>query len=390
MVGSRLAHFEIREKLGEGGMGEVWKAEDTRLGRSVAIKVLPEAFVADPDRLARFAREARVLASLSHPNIAGIFEVGEEGPTHYLVMELAEGETLAERLSRGSLPVEEALEIAGRIGDAVAAAHDQGVIHRDLKPGNVMVAPDGSVKVLDFGLAKALAPEIGSGPELALSPTLTFQPTAAGMLLGTAAYMSPEQAKGRPADRRSDVWAWGCVLYEMLTGRSPFAGDSVAEILARTLQNEPDWEALPAGGPPGLERVLRRCLEKDPRRRLRDVGDACLLMVSGGVAEPATLEASLSSRRREWVAWGLAAVVTLAAVGFVWKDREAAFVEPTVTRFDIVLPEDGGLALIDEPILAFSPDGVAIAFVARSEAAGVRTLRVRSLENPEPIALPGT
>ena len=280
MIGTTLSHFRITDRLGQGGMGEVYRGEDTRLGRSVAVKVLPQTFVADPERLARFEREARLLASLSHPHIAGIHDVGEDGGTHFLVMELVPGETLAARLERGPLPLDEALDVSVQVADAVAAAHDQGIVHRDLKPGNVMVTADSAVKVLDFGLAKAVAPEAvsNSAPDLSQSPTLAHAGTLAGVLLGTAAYMSPEQAKGRTVDRRSDVWAFGCVLFEMLSGRAAFAGETVAETLAAVLRAEPEWSALPPGTPAGVVAVLRRCLEKDPRRRLHDVSDARLLL----------------------------------------------------------------------------------------------------------------
>ncbi|MCG6922750.1 MAG: serine/threonine protein kinase, partial [Acidobacteria bacterium] len=319
MIGTTLSHFRITDRLGEGGMGEVYRGEDTRLGRSVAVKVLPATFVADPERLARFEREARLLASLSHPNIAGIHDVGQDGGTHFLVMELAPGETLAARLARGPLPLDEALAAAAQISEAVAAAHEQGIVHRDLKPGNVMVTADGAVKVLDFGLAKAVAPETvsGSAPHLSQSPTLAHPGTLAGVLLGTAAYMSPEQANGRTVDRRADVWAFGCVLFEMLSGRPAFGGETVAETLAAVLRAEPEWSALPAGTPAGVVSVLRRCLEKDPRRRLHDVSDAQLLLEEArsegpGDAPPATA-APLRPRWREALAWTLAALAVASA-----------------------------------------------------------------------------
>jgi serine/threonine-protein kinase len=276
MIGSTLSHFRITAKLGEGGMGEVYRAEDTRLGREVAIKVLPQSLVADPDRVTRFEREARALASLSHPNIAALFEVGREGGVQFLVMELAAGETLAARISRGPLPVGEALPIALQIAEALEAAHDQGIVHRDLKPANVMVGAEGRVKVLDFGLAKALEPGSGTAgaADLAHSPTLTYQATEAGVLMGTAAYMSPEQARGRPADGRSDAWAFGLVLLEMLTGRQVFAGETLSDTLAAVLRGEPELRDLPRDVPPAVRRLVARCLRKEPRRRLQAIGDA--------------------------------------------------------------------------------------------------------------------
>src|SRR6266508_1589638 len=271
--GSRLGPYEILSALGAGGMGEVWKARDGRLGREVAIKVLPEAFAADAERLARFRREAHVLASLNHPHIAAIYGLEEADGVEGLVLELVPGETLAERLAKGALPIEEALEIARQIADALEAAHERGVVHRDLKPSNVKLTPEGKVKVLDFGLAKALTGEAPS-TDVSTSPTLTAAATQAGVALGTAAYMSPEQARGKPVDKRADVWAFGAVLYEMLTGRQPFAEDTVSDTLAAVLKTDPDWSAMPAVTPVPIRRLLRRCLQKDPRRRLRDIGDA--------------------------------------------------------------------------------------------------------------------
>jgi serine/threonine protein kinase len=258
MIGAILSHFRITARLGAGGMGEVYRAEDGRL--EVAIKVLPAAFVADPERLARFEREARTLASLSHPNIASIFEVGHEDGTHFLVMELAAGETLADRIARGPIPGEEALPIALQIAEALQAAHERGIVHRDLKPANVMLDGDGRVKVLDFGLAKALGSDgDGAVADLAHSPTLTTQGTRIGGLLGTAAYMSPEQAKGRPADRRADVWAFGVVLWEMLTGEPLFDGETVSDVLAAVLRADVDCARLEPLAPPGVCRLIRRC-----------------------------------------------------------------------------------------------------------------------------------
>ena len=251
-AGARLGVYEIIAPLGRGGMGEVYRATDTRLKRHVAIKVLPPVFAADPHRLARFQREAEVLASLNHPNIAAIHGVEEDGDTTALVMELVEGETLAERIARGPIPVDESLAIARQIASALEAAHERGVIHRDIKPANVKVRADGTVKVLDFGLAKAIDPAASdasaASPDMADSPTITSPATQAGVILGTAAYMSPEQAKGRVVDRRADVWAFGAVVYEMLTGRRAFAGEDVSDTLARILMKEPDWTALPADG----------------------------------------------------------------------------------------------------------------------------------------------
>ena len=275
MIGSRLNQYEITDKLGEGGMGAVYRAKDTRLGREVAIKVLPELFSSDPERVSRFEREARVLASLNHPNVAHVYGFEEHDGTHFLAMELASGQTLADLLSRGALEPELAVAIAIQIAQGLEAAHEQSIVHRDLKPGNIQVEMDGStlqrVKVLDFGLAKA---DPGTPQaDLTRSPTLT-EPTAAGVLMGTAAYMAPEQARGQAADSRSDIWAFGCVLYEMLMGRATFAGESVSDILAAVLREEPGLEAVP--GNSAIRRVLKRCLTKDPRARWHHMADVRL------------------------------------------------------------------------------------------------------------------
>ena len=260
-------------------MGQVWQATDTQLNRQVALKILPDAFAADPDRLARFTREAQILASLNHPNIAAIYGIEEAEGTRALVLELVEGPTLADRIKQGRIPLDEALPIAKQIAEALEAAHEQGVIHRDLKPANVKVKADGTVKVLDFGLAKAFQPD-ASDPGMSQSPTisLTAAATQMGMVLGTAAYMAPEQASGKVVDKRADVWAFGVVLYEMLTGTRPFVGDDVSKTLARVIDREPDWTALPDNVPPGLSNFLRHCLQKNPKKRIRDIGDVSLAM----------------------------------------------------------------------------------------------------------------
>ena len=272
MIGSKLAHYEITCHLGSGGMGDVYQATDSKLGRSVAIKFLPEAFSHDNERVARFEREARVLASLNHSNIAAIHGLEESGERKFLVMELVGGETLAERIKTGPIPVDESLAIAKQIAEALEAAHEKGIIHRDLKPANVKITPEGKVKVLDFGLAKAFEAET-SNVHPSNSPTLSRAATNAGVILGTAAYMSPEQAKGRHVDRRTDIFAFGCVLYEMLTGRPAFEGEDIPEILSRVLQREPDWTLLPADVPPRVRELLRLYLQKDIRKRRSDAAD---------------------------------------------------------------------------------------------------------------------
>ena len=267
-AGQTLSSYQLIGPLGAGAMGEVWRARDTRLGREVAIKVLPEAFASDADRLRRFEREAKTLASLNHPNVAQIFGVDQVGATCFLVLELVPGESLAERLRRGSLPVDEALDVARQVADGLEAAHEAGVIHRDLKPANIVVTPDGRVKLLDFGLAKpARADDPSSTTDSVLS-------TEAGRLLGTPTYMAPEQARGKPIDRRVDVWAFGCVLFESLTGRRAFGGETLTDVFGAVLHAEPDLASLPAATPPRVRELIARCLEKDARQRLRDIGEA--------------------------------------------------------------------------------------------------------------------
>ena len=279
--GTKLGPYEIVSPLGAGGMGEVYRAKDARLDREVAIKVLPETMTRDPERIARFQREAKVLASLNHPNIAAIYGFEdhrlETGATHFLVMELVKGETLARRLKSGVFAVEDALDIAKQVAEALEAAHEQGIIHRDLKPANVMITPEGKVKVLDFGLAKAMTEGTDTTDvDRANSPTITADYTRPGVVLGTAAYMSPEQARGRPLDKRTDIWSFSCVLYECLGGSRPFSGETTTDMIARILEHEPDWNILPPGTPSTVRTLLRRCLQKDRKERLRDIGDAVI------------------------------------------------------------------------------------------------------------------
>jgi Tol biopolymer transport system component len=403
MIGTKLGPYEITAKLGEGGMGEVYRATDTKLGRDVAIKVLPAELAGDPERLARFEREAKLLASLNHPNIAHVygFEAAtlEDGKTvSFLAMELVDGEDLAERLKRGAIPVDEALEIARQIAEALEEAHQHGIVHRDLKPANVKVAPDGKVKVLDFGLAKAYAGEAASGsaPELSQSPTLAHTGTQAGIILGTAAYMSPEQARGKPLDKRADIWAFGVLLYEMLTGRQLFAGETVSDVLAAVLTRDPDYAALPARTSPAIQRLLRSCLERNPRERLRDIGDARLALRDVGASSEATGDtapAGFPSRvRRAMLAAGLALAVISLVAGFVagrgWPTSAPATASRPTARFEIATPQ--GLALPDgvQGALAIAPDDRAIVFVA-GDADG-RRLYMRYLPRTEVAPIPGT
>ena len=275
--GTKLGDFEILGPLGAGGMGEVYRARDPKLGREVAIKVLPEALSRDAERLTRFEREARILASLNHPGIATLYGLENDGGKHFLVMELVPGETLAARIARGPLAIDEAISIFAQIADALEAAHEKRIIHRDLKPANLMLTPEGKPKVLDFGLAKAQAADIPP-QDLSQSPTFTRDATEAGVILGTAPYMSPEQAKGQVVDKRTDVWALGCCLFEALTGKPSFQGDTVSETLAKILEREPRCEALPERTPAGLLSLLKRCLRKDPRRRIHDIADVRIVL----------------------------------------------------------------------------------------------------------------
>ena len=371
-AGVRLGVYEIIAPVGAGGMGEVYRATDTKLRRDVAIKVLPEIFSADPERIARFQREAELLATLNHPNIAQIYGLErQDGPDgrewHAIVLELIGGETLAERVARGPIEINDAIAIARQLVEALEAAHDRGVIHRDLKPANIKITPDGKVKVLDFGLAK-MAEREAAVSGLSMSPTLSVQATYAGMILGTAAYMSPEQARGKPVDRKTDVWAFGCVVYEMLAGRQAFeGGETVSDAVAAILRSDIDWSALPASTPPHLLKLLRRCLQKDPQKRLPHIGSARLDLDEPDV-EPAGAAAPASPAarpRRRTVVLTTAGVAVLAAVAgaavAAWL-RPAA--RPTVARFVISLPADQRLTGVARTVVALSPDGSHIVYVA--------------------------
>src|SRR5688572_7788601 len=337
--GTRLGAYEIVGLLGAGGMGEVYRAIDTRLDRHVALKVLPESVASDPERTARFQREAKVLASLNHPHIAALFGLENDAGRHFLTMELVEGETLADRIARGPIPLDEALPIARQIAEALESAHEQGVIHRDLKPANIKVREDGTIKVLDFGLAKMLENETTSGSSsLSLSPTITTPAmTQIGMILGTAAYMAPEQARGKSADRRSDVWAFGCVLFEMLTGRQAFAGEDVTDVIAAVVRGEPAWDALPGDTPASIRLLLKRCLEKDRRKRIGDISGVLFVLREPALtsAEPrSTAAAPLTPPRRSWrVAAAIAGALFLGAAiagGAMWQLMKP--VPPDVVR----------------------------------------------------------
>jgi eukaryotic-like serine/threonine-protein kinase len=381
LSGSRLGPYEILGPLGAGGMGEVYRARDTDLHRDVAIKVLPESFAVDPDRLARFEREARTLATLNHPNIAQIFGLETSDRMRALAMELVEGDELSVRLARGALPLDEALPIARQMALALEAAHDRGIIHRDLKPANLKVRPDGTVKVLDFGLAKALD---GGRGDAALSNSPTLLASMPGVILGTATYMSPEQACGKVVDKKADIWAFGCVLFEMLTGTRAFTGDSVSDVVAAILKTEPDWSALPATTPAAIRRLLARCLAKDPRERLHDIADARLEIDEAQSGPSARVGGTTALRRRERFAWASALIVaSLAAVvlGFVVATRTVP--SPPEMRLEITTPPT-----TDPSSLAISPDGQQIAFVAT--VSGRPRLWLRSLNSGSARPLAGT
>jgi len=384
VAGRRLGPYEIAGPLAAGGMGEVYRARDTRLNRDVAVKILPELFAADPDRLGRFKREAQVLASLNHPNIGAIYGLEEADGIPALVLELVEGPTLADRIAQGPIPLADALPITRQICEALDAAHEHGVIHRDLKPANIKLRPDGAVKVLDFGLAKVLVGD-GSGPDLSQSPTLTGGGTREGVILGTPAYMSPEQARGLAVDKRTDIWAFGCVLFEMLTGRAAFAGETVSDTVAAILEHEPDWKALPSTMPGSIRRLLRRCLEKDRKRRLSDIADARIeideaLATPSGEASAVTLvNVQPAGWRRAWP-WALALLTLMAAAIGLWSLRPA----PTAPEARLEINTPPGR----DPSLAISPDGLTIVFTARS--AGQSQLWVRSLDSPSARPLGGT
>ncbi|MDD5544671.1 MAG: protein kinase [Acidobacteriia bacterium] len=392
-LGTRLGSYSILEQIGVGGMGEVYRARDTKLNRDVAVKVLPHEFSDDAERMARFAREAQVLASLNHPRIASIYGLEETNGIRALVMELVEGPTLAEHIAQGAIPLEEALPIARQIAEALEYAHERGIIHRDLKPANIKLTPDGAVKILDFGLAKALENE-SAEKDTATSPTLTIASTKAGVLIGTAAYMSPEQARGKRVDRRTDIWAFGCVLFEMLSGKSVFSGETVSDTLAGVIKEDPDWTQLPADLSSRLKELLRRCLQKDPRRRLQAIGDARLELEEApwtSISSADTLSSAAASRLKLWpgpilggilglLLGGLAVVAVLLILG--------RHPDPLPVHLSFTLPESQSF-VNDGSGLAISPDGRLVAFVASGTGTG-RQIWLRRLDDFSAKPMPGT
>jgi serine/threonine protein kinase len=377
--GRQLGAYSIQSPLGIGGMGEVYRARDTKLGRDVAIKVLPAQWLADPERRARFEREARLLASLNHPHIGAIYGVEPAGDVDALVLELVEGTTLAERLTKGKPSLRETLRIATQIADGLGAAHEKGIVHRDLKPANIKITPAGVVKVLDFGLAK-IASDDSAGPDLSQSPTGSIGGTREGLILGTAAYMSPEQARGQRVDKRSDIWAFGCVVYEMLTGRLAFDGETASDTIAAILSREPDWTAIPTAVPADITRLLRRCLQKDANRRLHDIADA-RIEIDESSNEAGRIDSKPRSRERLlWV--GLVVALAGGAAIGAWSLRRS---EPAAeeVRLEINTPPT-----FDPISLAISPDGRKLAFVATDD--GTSRLWVRSIDSGSVRALART
>ena len=377
LVGRRLGVYDVQALLGAGGMGEVYRARDTRLQRDVALKILPREFTADRDRLARFEREARLLAALNHPHIATIYGVSEAGDIRALVLELVEGPTLAERLRQDPVIARDAVAIARQLADALEAAHERGIVHRDLKPGNIKVTPDGTGKVLDFGLAKAVEDEVN----VAQGATTTNDQTRDGIVLGTPAYMSPEQARGKPVDKRTDIWAFGCVLFEMLSGRVTFAGDTTSDTIAAILEREPAWDVLPRSTPRPLLRLLRRCLEKDPRQRLRDIGDARIELDepaagAGDDAQP------VGVTRRTAIGTLLGAAIGATATGGFMISRYRGALPSRLTRFAIATPEGESVVATWANRLSIAPDGSRIGVIA-GPPAGTAHVYLHSLSDLE-------
>src|SRR5271168_4913373 len=369
--GARLGPYEIISPLGAGGMGEVYRARDSKLGRDVVLKVISEQFANDAERMARFEREAKVLASLNHPNIAHIYGLEDSGGVRALVMELVEGQTLAERIARGPIPLEEALPIARQIAEALEYAHERGIVHRDLKPANVKITPDGAVKVLDFGLAKAIE-ETPAAEDISNSPTLSMGATRAGVVLGTAAYMSPEQAKGKSADRRADIWSFGVVFYEMLSGKQMYGGETAPETLAHVITKDPSWESLPAATPTAIRNLLERCLTKDPKARLQAIGEARII-IERYLANPGASTASIErisseqdSGSRSVLPWGIAALAVAIALLAAWAPGRHTTVSVNSTRLSFVPPPNLSFNDSRSDSIVISPDGQKLAFTATS------------------------
>jgi serine/threonine-protein kinase len=406
--GDRVGPYEITGHIGTGGMGSVYRARDTRLQRDVAIKVLPDLFARDPERLARFTREGQALALLNHPNVAhvyGIVDLPAEGarrgdgshgdPVQGVVMECVDGEDLAERLTRGAIPVDECIAIAVQIAGGLETAHERGLVHRDLKPGNIRLTPDATVKILDFGLAKAMNEDAGATADPRNSPTFTSPGTQLGVILGTAAYMAPEQARGKPVDRRADIWAFGCVLYEMLTAKRPFGGDSVTDAIAAIIKEDPDWSALPADTPAGLRELLRRCLVKDPKQRLRDIGDARIALesIASSPAAAGPVSVVRPAPRRASVllmAAGMTIVAALASLTTWLLTRSAAAPAAPLAHFVTPLPIDALPLRIGGTGVAFAPDGSSVVYAAQPALTAAPSLFRRRMDAVVVERIPNT
>jgi len=395
--GTKLGPYEIVAPLGAGGMGEVYRARDPKLGREVALKVIPQAFSHDEQRMARFQREAQVLASLNHAHIASIYGFEESGGVRALVMELVEGPTLAERIKQGAIPIEEALPIAKQIAEALECAHERGIVHRDLKPANIKLTHDGKVKVLDFGLAKALL-DGSSSQDISNSPTLTMASTKEGIILGTAAYMSPEQAKGKAVDRRSDIWSFGVVLFEMLTGAQTFGGETVSDALAAIIKNSPDWSTLPKSTPKAVRDLLQRCLQKDARQRLQAIGDARIAIeevLSGATQDTAADVATAAPQSaapfwQRFVPWAIAAVLGVALLASLFALRQASQVPARkLIELSMSIPSDQQLDRENGPAAVISPDGSRIVYATRKGGSGAGRLYVRELDKSAALLLEG-
>jgi serine/threonine protein kinase/Tol biopolymer transport system component len=391
-AGTRLGPYEVQSPLGAGGMGEVYQARDTKLNRDVALKVLPENLAGDLERMARFRREAQVLASLNHSNIAAIYGIEDNAHTPALIMELVEGLTLADRIARGPISAAEAIPIARQIADALEYAHEKGVTHRDLKPANIKITPDGKSKVLDFGLAKVLQADLSGSSDPSSSPTFTGAHTLAGMILGTAAYMSPEQAKGKIVDRRTDIWAFGCVLYEMLTGGPAFDGETVTDTLAAIVRAEPDWSRLPSQTPSKIRDLLLRCLRKDARQRLQSMGDVRIALDEGfsDSNDPSTVPTQAQPQNMKpaatWILTGLLVLAIGIALAGWWKASRLG--ERPLQRFELTLGPGESFNFEGNPPLAISPDGTRVAYAARRGP--VSQIFVRSMDRLEALPLAGT
>ncbi len=399
MIGKTISNYKILEKLGEGGMGVVYKAQDTKLGREVALKALPEEFAEDRERLARFEREAKLLASLNHPNIATIYGLEESEGLNFLTLELVEGETLAGKLTSGPIKVKEALEMCRQIAGALESAHEKGIIHRDLKPSNIKVTPEGKVKVLDFGLAKAFeVAEVGdaAGMDPYKSPTLTVGSSRSGVIMGTAAYMSPEQARGKALDKRTDIWSFGCVFYELLTGQQLFIGETTSDMVAGILKQEPDWKALPKELPVRIRDLLRRCLQKDPNKRLHDIADARIEIeeIQSKPSAP-TIESVVETEepqpatRRRLIPWSLTVLMAVITVFAIWQwRRPISSTRSNVSRFPLEIPSDQQFIDSTGPDMALSPDGRCFVYVGQGGSG--RQLLVRKMDQLDASPIPGT